>query len=106
MLDHLFSNKGWHKIVFDYVSYLSIFFIIVTYTGIFYINPAYVHILNNVLLYYVCAVLLIRFNPYVKHSYLEFDRKIAFTAGIILFTTIVGQHLANNITYYMSSMTK
>jgi hypothetical protein len=85
--------SAWHKTLFDYVSYLSVLFIIVTYTGVFYINPIYINTIHNCILYYVCAVLLIRFNPYVKHSYVEFDRKIAFTAGIILLTTIVGHFL-------------
>ena len=97
----------WHKTLFNYMSYLSIFFIIVTYTGLFYINPKYITTVHDYILYYVCAILLIRFNPYVKEDYenqsnvdfatqsnVVFDRKIAFTAGIILLTSIVGQHLS------------
>jgi len=81
------------------MSYLSIFFIIVTYTGVFYINPKYITTVHDYILYYVCAILLIRFNPYVREDYANqsnvvFDRKIAFTAGIILLTSIVGQHLS------------
>jgi hypothetical protein len=45
----------------------------------------------------VCAILLIRFNPYFKGGHSDFDKKIAFTAGIILFTSVVVSHLTDYI---------
>jgi hypothetical protein len=100
----LFSNKSWHKVIFKYFSYLSILFILFTFTGLIAINSEYVHIVHMFILYYVCIILLIRFNPFVKESHVkgdyQFDRNIAFTAGIILLTTTV----AKQIVPYISKM--
>ena len=95
------SNSEWHKYFYYYSSYLTILLIALAYTGIVYINPSYILLLQNILLYYVCAILLIRFNPYVKKSHVAghfaFDRKIAFSAGLILFTTITGKKIAEYV---------
>lgn len=92
-----FSDKEWHKNIYKYTKYISIILIIITYTGIFYVNPEYIVIVHNFLLYYVCITLLIRFNPLIKQntsaSYVEFNRSVAFTASLILLTTLI----ANNI---------
>ena len=92
------SDKEWHKNIYKYTKYISIVAIIVTYTGLFYVNPAYTGIVHNFVLYYVCITLLIRFNPLIKQntsaSYVEFNRSVAFTASLILLTTLV----ANNVT--------
>ena len=89
-----FSDKAWHKSLFNYVSYLSVVLIIVGYSGILLINPKYTNEAHAFILYYICLVLLIRFNPYAKRSHFtEFDKQIAFTAGILLFTTTIAKHL-------------
>ena len=92
------SDKEWHKNIYKYSRYTTIFLIIITYTGLFYINPRYINIIHNFLLYYVCITLFIRFNPLIKQhtsaSHDEFNRSVAFTASIILMTILV----TNNIT--------
>jgi hypothetical protein len=93
-----FSNNNWHRILFKYSSYLSILFILLAYTGLLAIQPKYINIVHMFILYYVCVILLIRFNPFVKKSNDKvFDRSIAFTSGIILLTTTV----AKQVTDYM-----
>ena len=88
-----FSDNQWHRGIYKYVSYVSVLLIVIAYTGIAYINPIYISAFHSFILYYISIILLIRFNPYIKYSnskspgHSEFDRKIAFTAGIILFTT-------------------
>ena len=95
------TNKEWIKSLYDYSNFLYVFFIIITYTGVIYINPIYIHDINRFILYFVCAVLLIRFNPYVTRSHIanhyEFNRKIAFSAGIIIFTTTVAKQITEYI---------
>ena len=91
------SNKEWHKTIYYYGNFLSIFIILIAYTGIIYINPVYIKSLHNFLLFYVCAILLIRFNPYFNGGNTDFDKKIAFTAGIILFTTVIASRLTGYI---------
>lgn len=91
------SDKEWNKNIYKYSNYISIILIVITYTGVIYVNPRYTVIVHNFLLYYVCITLLIRFNPLIKKntsaSYVEFNRKVAFTASLILLTTLV----ANNV---------
>jgi len=92
------SDKEWHKNIYKYSNYISILFIIITYTGLMYINPRYISITHTFLLYYVCLTLLIRFNPLIKHNtsarHVEFNRSIAFTASLILLTTLVTNNMA------------
>jgi hypothetical protein len=99
MIDYLLSlsNKEWHKTIYYYSSFISIFLIIIAYTGIIYINPNYIRRLHTFLLFYVCAILLIRFNPYAKGGHSDFDKKIAFTAGIILLTSVVATHITDYV---------
>ena len=92
-----FSNKEWHKIIYYYSNFLSIFIVIIAYTGIIYINPIYIKRLHTFLLFYVCLILLIRFNPYFKGGNSEFDKKIAFTAGIILLVSVVAAHITDYV---------
>ncbi len=96
------SDKEWHKNIYKYSKYLSILLILITYTGLIYVNPRYISIFHNFILYYVCITLLIRFNPLIKPntsaSYVEFNRSVAFTASLILLTTLV----ANNVSGFTS----
>lgn len=91
------SNKEWHKTMYYYSNFISIFLILIAYTGVIYINPIYISRLHTFLLFYVCAILLIRFNPYFKGGQSDFDKKIAFTAGIILFTSVIASRLTGYI---------
>jgi hypothetical protein len=92
------SDKEWHKNMYKYSKYISIILIILTYTGFFYVNPRYINIVHNFLLYYVCITLLIRFNPLIKQntsaSYVEFNRNVAFTASLILLTSLVASNVS------------
>ena len=49
-----FSDKAWHKSLFNYVSYLSVVLIIVGYSGILLINPKYSDEAHAFILYYIC----------------------------------------------------
>lgn len=87
------SDKELHKNIYKYSSYLSVVLILITYSGVLYVKPGYTSFVHNFFLFYVCLILLLRFNPLVKKSTaaasVEFNRNVAFTAGIILFTTTV-----------------
>lgn len=91
------SDKELPKTIYKYSSYLSVVLILITYSGVMYVNPGYASFVHNFFLFYVCVILLLRFNPLVKKSTLaasvEFNRNVAFTAGIILFTTTVFKYV-------------
>jgi len=69
-------------------------FIVLTYmlyilfaVGIFKSAPQYLESLDYYVKIYISLFLLWRFNPFRKIHFTELDRKIAFSAGIFLFTT-------------------
>ena len=81
-------------------------FIIISYTiyiltalGIASISPKYIDTLDFWVKIYISLFLLIRFNGFVgKIKFTELDRKIVFSSGLFLLTTIgVNQLLQNYI---------
>ena len=93
MLDYLnrLANKPWHQKAYIYGLYLSYFLYIVALLGITTFKPEYLNALENILKYYICIILIVKFNPFVKPSNKEFDRHVAFEAGIfLLLTTTTG----------------
>ena len=55
--------------------------------GIISIYPQYLTIFDNCVKIYISLFLLLRFNPLRHIKFTELDRKIAFSAGIFIFTT-------------------
>lgn len=93
---------SWHKKIFLYGNYLSYVVFILAFAGVVSTAPSYLDTLATILKYYVCAFLLIRFNPLIKikSQDAEFDRKVAFSAGIFLLltttaTTIAKEYITN-----------
>lgn len=87
------SNKLHHKLYINML-YISYFIYFITLTGVITIGPQYINLLENIIKYYICIFLLLRFNPwtykYVDKEEIEFDRRIAFTSGFfLLFTTTI-----------------
>ena len=109
------TNNSLHKNIFYYVSFFSIMILLITNIGItnigiININPSYINKIHIGLLYYVCFILLIRFNPFIKQTNIisdsKFDRKIAFSAGIILFTTIISNTTNRQFKFYEENIVK
>jgi len=71
-------------IIFTYVSYIA------GIIGAFSINPMFVGKVDFYAKLYICIFLLVRFNPFRKDTkFTSLDRKIAFSSGVFLFTTVV-----------------
>jgi len=68
-------------IVITWVLYISIA------TGLSINAPKYLETFDYYVKIYVSLFLLWRFNPFTKTVFTELDRKIAFSAGILIFTT-------------------
>jgi len=85
----------YHELVFDIALYLSYILYIVVYLRI---GPSkkYQELLENIMKYYVIAFLLIKFNPFTKSKFTEFDRKIVFSSAIFLLTTTTISQYAKN----------
>lgn len=77
----------YHEIVFDSALTLSYILYIVAFFRIRDYNPQYLDLLQEYMKYYVTVFLLIRFNPFIKSQFTEFDRKVVFSSAIFLLTT-------------------
>jgi hypothetical protein len=94
-------NLSFHKKAFLYGTYLSLISFTLAFAGVIAGAPQYLNMLNVILKYYVCAFLLIRFNPIVeiKTRDPDFEREVAFSAGVFLLltttiTTLAQYHIA------------
>jgi hypothetical protein len=113
MFNYLYNlvYANWHQTIFRYSVYLSYILFALTFTSIFKNAPEYLYSLDNIIKYYVCFILLIRFNPLVNREKnnknkndKEFDRHIAFSAGVFLLltttiSTIAQQFISKNVDY-------
>lgn len=96
------KDYKWHQQLYLYGSILSYSIFILTLTGIVTFAPSQVMLLQKILKYYVCLFLIIRFNPLIKtknnsQKDIEFDRKIAFSAGIFLLLTTTITDIIYNV---------
>jgi hypothetical protein len=109
MLSYLFNltKASWHQKLYIYGIYASYLLFIIALTGVVSLSPTYVTTLDTVLKYYVCIFLIVRFNPLVKDekitkAELEFDRRVAFSAGMFLLLTTAITSLAQG---YLTQLT-
>ena len=99
-MDYSSAFHQFQEIIFNIFIVGSWSLIILTSTGLFNENP---HVFDKVAFYikiYICLFLIWRFNPlrqfFVKKPiiFTSLDRKIAFSAGlIILSTTVIKEYL-------------
>ena len=73
--------KNIHQKVFYVALYLSYALYLIAYFQITQYNPRYLHLLDIFIKYYVMIFLLIRFNPFVKATFTEFDRTVTSDGG-------------------------
>jgi len=86
----------YHELFFDIALYLSYILYIIAFFKIEYYKPKYLDVLENIMKYYVIGFLLIRFNPFTKSSFTEFDRKVVFSSALFLLaTTTISQYGRN-----------
>jgi hypothetical protein len=76
--------------LYNYSVYAWYILYVLSFLGLYAKAPEYLTTVDLILRVYVSLFLIIRFNPYRKIHFTEFDRKIIFSAGIflILSTTI------------------
>jgi hypothetical protein len=77
-----YQNTGFN--IFIVTSYLLYILFAV---GLFSSAPQYIEKLDYYVKIYISLFLLWRFNPFRDLKFTDLDRKIAFSAGIFLFTT-------------------
>jgi hypothetical protein len=74
--------------MFDLFIFISYTLILISALGLFQSAPKYLAILDYYVRIYLCLFLIWRFNPLRKSTtFTELDRKIAFSAGLVIITT-------------------
>ena len=76
-----------HEFVFNITLYISYILYIFAYLQVGFYNPKYLDVVQDIMKYYVTGFLLIRFNPFVKTDFTEFDRRIVFSSALFLLAT-------------------
>ena len=85
-MDHWFQ-KFYYIVLYSWYALYAI-----ALFGIASVAPTYLTTLNLVLKYFIISFLLVRFNPWTKHTaFSDFDRTIVFSAAFFLLasTTIM-----------------
>ena len=102
------SRSKLHKlqeILFNIFIVVTYFLIIVSSFGISDSAQKYLKLLDYYVRIYVCLFLIWRFNPF--RSYYEFtslDRKIAFSAGLLILTTTALNQYLNEIKDFLKQI--
>jgi hypothetical protein len=95
--------------LFTFIILVSYVLITLVYLGWSTSASSYLDIIDYYLRIYVCLFLIWRFNPFRKIEFTELDRKIVFSAGLLLLTTTaLNQYItsvATNITSNVANLT-
>jgi hypothetical protein len=88
----LIKDYKLYQLVYLYGTTLLYSIFLLTLTGIVTFAPTHILTLQIFLKYYVCLFLIIQFNPFKKikrisKKDIDFERKIAFSAGMFLLLT-------------------
>ena len=88
---------------FNFIILFSYFTLFSSYFGLSLIAPHYLNIFETYMKLYICVSLLIRFNPVRKKTLNTLDRKIGFSAGILLLSTTILNSYKIKIIHFMES---
>lgn len=87
----MFNSKNLYKIqdqLFNLFIFISWTLIIISALGFSKNAPKFLTDLNYYVSIYICLFLIWRFHPFKSHyEFTNLDRKIAFSAGLFIFTT-------------------
>jgi hypothetical protein len=79
---HKFQENAFN--LFIIISYTLIF---ITFFGFSQKAPKILGFIDYYVRIYICLFLIWRFHPFKKVEFTNLDRKIAFSAGLFIFTT-------------------
>ena len=68
-----------------YLLYTTYFMYALLFLGLLH-NESYITLVSNITQMFIALFLLIRFNPFTKTKFTKTDKKIAFHAGLLLFS--------------------
>ena len=73
--------------LFSLVMLVSYILIVAVYLGLSSNASSYLETIDYYLRIYISLFLILRFNPFMTIVFSELDRKIVFSAGLLIFTT-------------------
>lgn len=83
-----FDNYYFQDIFFNIFIVISYILLIFSFLGLSNNAPKYLKTLDYYIKIYICLFLILRFNPLRQFDkFTNLDRKIAFSAGLFIFTT-------------------
>jgi hypothetical protein len=86
------------EVLFNIFIFLSYSLIILSFLGISQSAERYLQSLDYYIRIYVCLFLIWRFNPFrSSYEFTNLDRKIAFSAGLLILTTTALNQYLNEI---------
>jgi hypothetical protein len=85
----VFKLEKYHELFFNIIIFLNYFVYIVTFLGLYKFDPKYLDDFHFYFQLYICSFLIIHFFPFRKVRFEQVDRRIAFSSGIIIFTTVI-----------------
>jgi uncharacterized membrane protein len=85
----VFKLEKYHELFFSIIIFLNYFVYIVTFLGLYNFDPKYLDDFHFYFQLYICSFLIIHFFPFRKVRFGNLDRRIAFSSGIIIFTTVI-----------------
>lgn len=83
--------------LFLVLTYLSYFFYFVIYFNLWEKAPGYLSDTRYFLQVYVALLLLYFFNPFIKNNFTNFHRRIAFSSGVMLITSMSFEKLLQKV---------
>jgi hypothetical protein len=90
-------HNEWIKRFYYVVLYAWYALYAIALFGIATVAPSYLDTLNAVLKYFIIGFLLVRFNPWTKHTpFSEFDRTIVFSAAFFMLASTAVVSLVTN----------
>ena len=72
--------------IFSILFIYTVYFL--AFIGITIIDKSKLHLFSIILELTICALLIIRFNPYTTHQITEFDKIVIFEGSVFLFVSL------------------
>jgi len=102
------KNNLYHiqNTIFNYIIFISYFLYIIIALGISASAPQYLETIQYWVKIYISLFLIWRFNFFRKIQFTDLDRKVAFSAGLFLFTTTILNQILTNYLKEIKSFVK
>lgn len=88
----------WYETFFKYIIYIFYILYVIILLGLSKSAPEYLHLLRDILKYFICAILILRFNPLSSHKFTKFDKELVFQCAVyLLSTTTLTEYVLSNL---------